>query len=95
MNIRGETTSGASAGALTAIHLSTDHPACPSGADTKSAAISASIGASLNTAVTETATFNASVDTLREGLVAAPTAVEATDANGAATVATSGEVFTI
>ena len=95
MNIRGDTTAGAATGASAGMHLPTDFPTSPTGADTKSAAIAAKLNAFLKTAQAESATYNTSVNTLREGLVAAPNAVDTTDQNGAAGIADSGEVFTI
>lgn len=95
MNIRGNTSAGAAAGALAGMHLPTDFPSSPTGADTKSAAIAGELNAFLKTAQAETTAYNTSVDTLREGLVAAPNAVDATDQAGAAEVAGSGEVYTI
>lgn len=77
------------------MHLPTDFPSSPTGTDTKSAAIAGELNAFLKTAQAETTTYNTSVDTLREGLVAAPEAVEATDQNGAAGISASGEVYTI
>jgi len=95
VSIRGNTTTGAAAGASAGMHLSTDFPSSPTGADTKSTAIAGELNAFLKTAQLETTTYNTSVDTLREGLVAAPQAVDATDAAGAAGIEGSGEVYTI
>jgi hypothetical protein len=93
MNIRGNTDAGAAAGASALKHLTTDFPESPTGTDTKSVAIASALSEFLHHAETETETFNASVDTLRSGLVAAPKAVQQTDAAGAATVAESGGVY--
>ncbi len=95
MAIRGDTAAGAARGSLTCIHVSRDFKASPTGADIKSCAIAAQVSAVIGNGHDQTNIYNNSVDTLRRGLVAAPTAVEATDAAGAATVATSGEVYTI
>jgi hypothetical protein len=93
-NIRGETAVGAAIGASASQPLRMDFPDSPTGSDTKSAAIAAALSAFLDTARVETGIYNASVDTLRQGLVQAPQAVEATDESGAAGIAASGEVYT-
>lgn len=49
----------------------------------------------LKTAQLETTTYNKDVDNLREGLVAAPQAVDTTDAASAADINRSGKVTTI
>jgi hypothetical protein len=93
-NIRGNTDAGAAIGASAGKPLRTDFPVSPTGSDTKSVAIAAALDRFLDTARVETGIYNASVDTLRQGLVQAPQSVEATDESGAAGIAASGEVYT-
>ncbi|MDD4865652.1 MAG: hypothetical protein PHQ28_00490 [Mycobacterium sp.] len=95
MAIRGETTVGAAAAQSAGMHLPADFPASPTGGDTRSAAIAAATTAFLAAARTETATFNSSVDQLREGMVAAPERVETADRQGAERVANSGGTVAI
>ena len=92
-NIRGETEAGAAIGAAAAMPLPADFPASPSGADTKSAAIATELTAFLNAGRADTAIYNQSVDALREGLTAAPQAVEAADQSGAAGISNSGGTY--
>jgi len=94
-NIRGETDAGAAIGANAGTPLPAGFPVSPTGSDTKSVAIAAALNALLDTARVETGIYNASVDTLRQGLVQAPRAVDATDAAGAAGINGSGEGFSI
>ncbi|PEG33231.1 hypothetical protein CQY20_31870 [Mycolicibacterium agri] len=95
MAIRGDTTVGAAAAQSAGMHLPTDFPASPTGGDTRSAAIATTTSTFLTAARTETATFNSSVDQLREGMVAAPERVDTADRRGAERVANSGETVTI
>jgi hypothetical protein len=74
--------------------LSRNFPVSPTGSDTKSVAIAQALNDFLDTARVEHETYNVSLDTLRQGLVQAPKAVEATDESGAAGIAASGEVYT-
>ncbi|SPX88475.1 MULTISPECIES: hypothetical protein [Mycobacterium] len=89
MAIRGDTSAGAQA-STAGMHLPADFPDCPSGGDTRSAAIAAAVNAFLAAAATETETVNSSVDQLREGMVAATDRVETADRHGAENVANSG-----
>lgn len=92
MAIRGDTAVGAAAAQSASMHLPADFPASPTGSDTRSAAIAAAINAFLKAARTETATFNSSVDQLREGMAAAAERVETADQQGAERVTNSGVV---
>ncbi|MBU8834477.1 hypothetical protein [Mycolicibacterium goodii] len=94
MAIRGDTSAGAQASASAGMHLPTDFPDCPSGGDTRSAAIAAAVNSFLTTAATETETVNSSVDQLREGMVAATDRVETADRQGAEGITNSGASVT-
>lgn len=92
MAIRGDTTAGAAAGSLAAIHIQALYPAPPTGSDTKSSTIVGRVMSNLETARKESETYNVSVDTLRTAFTEAPRGVDRTDEAGAAHVAASGEV---
>ncbi|MCZ0730655.1 hypothetical protein [Mycolicibacterium iranicum] len=95
MAIRGETTAGAQAGASVGMHLSSDFPEVPTGADTKSAAIAAELQSFVTAISTDITTYNTSLDQAREGMVAAPRRVDAADREGAAVIQSSGGTYTI
>ncbi len=92
-NIRGETDAGAAIGTSTGMPLSADFPTSPTGADTKSAQIATELTAFLRAGHADTTTYNESLDALREGLTAAPQAIEATDQAGAAGISNSGGTY--
>lgn len=91
--IRGDTAAGAATGGAVLNHLTAPLPESPSGTDAKSVAIAVSLSTFLNQAAAARQMFNDNVDTLRTGMVAAPTAVEQRDAAGAAAVTASGGIW--
>ncbi len=92
MAIRGESAAGAAAGASVGMHLSTDFPPVPTGADVKSAAIAAELQSFVTAVSTDIATYNASLDEVREGITAACQRVDDGDHAGAAGIENSGQI---
>lgn len=93
MAIRGESAAGAAAGASVGMHLHTDFPPVPTGADVKSAAIATELQGFVTAISADVDTYNASLDQVREGITAACQRVDDGDRTGAGGIENSGQIY--